>query len=215
MHRSDDNSTEMPVGGIQTILEESCSDALLVYDSCHSADTAWTKTSLHRGITELIIACGFESKAPGVGKTSFMHTFTDVLFYASLQQEPLSISELYGWCLSRLRNARNRIDQTTPFHCTLNSENSGRCIILQPLERLNTQGGNTVRDVASISIANPYLILTVSFGISGEFNEISHHSLREWIWKARPGLTELLLNRVATGPNYGPCLAQLDEDYST
>jgi hypothetical protein len=62
----------------------------------------------------------------------------------------------------------------------LTSENTGRRIILQPLERLNnTQGGNTVRDAASISIVNPYLILMLSFGISGEFNEISLRSLRE------------------------------------
>jgi hypothetical protein len=211
MHRSDDNSAEIPVGGIQTILEESHSDALLVYDACHSANTAWTKPSLHGGITELITTCGFESKALGVGKASFTNTFTDVLFYASLQQEPLSVSELYGQCLSRLRNAGNRTDQTTPLHCTLTSENTGRHIILQPLARLNKlQGGNTVVEAASIPSENPLLIHTVFFGIRGDFDETSLRTLREWILKVPPEFSEFLLNRIAlAGPKFGPCLAQL------
>jgi hypothetical protein len=80
----------------------------------------------------------------------------------------------------------------------------------------NVQGGNTIREAASIPSANPLLILTLSFGINGDFNEISLRSLREWILKARPELTELLLNRIALAdPNYDPFLAQLDEGYST
>jgi hypothetical protein len=99
----------------------------------------------------------------------------------------------------------------------LTSETPGRRIILQPLERLNNiQGGNTVHGATSIQSANPLLILTLSFGISGDFNEISLRSLREWIFKAPPELTELLLNRIAlAGPSYDPCLARLDEGYST
>lgn len=122
----------MPAGSIQTILGQSRSDALLIYDACQSADTATTKMTPH-GITELITSCGFESTAPAVGKTSFTHTLTTVLASASVTNAPLSVAELYGQCLSRLRNAKNRTDQTTPFHCTLTSEKAGRRIILQPL----------------------------------------------------------------------------------
>jgi hypothetical protein len=66
------------------------------------------------------------------------------------------------------------------------------------------QGGNTLREAISIPSANPLLILTLSFGISGDFNEINLRSLRGWILKAPPELTELLLNRIAlAGPSYG------------
>jgi hypothetical protein len=106
------------VGGIQTILEESRPDALLVYDACQSADTAWTKRSLHRGITELISSCGFESKAPGVGKVSFTNTFTDVLLYASLQHEPLvNIRTIWTTSLSTTKcRKQDRSDNSIPLY---------------------------------------------------------------------------------------------------
>lgn len=63
-------SPTMPTGCIQTLLEESRSDAILIYDSCCSADTAMIESTLN-GITELMTACRFQTTAPGVGPTLF------------------------------------------------------------------------------------------------------------------------------------------------
>jgi hypothetical protein len=72
-------SPTMPTGGIQTLLEESRSDAILIYDSCCSADTAMIESTLN-GITELMAACWFQTTAPGVGPTLFFYTCLDTLF---------------------------------------------------------------------------------------------------------------------------------------
>jgi hypothetical protein len=121
----------MPSSGVQTLLEESRSDAILLYDSCRCADTAITKSTLH-GITELIAACGFQTTAPGVGTTSFTHALTYVLRLSTMAGSRFSVSELFARVLAQLRNARGRTNQTTPVHATLTCEDSGRKIMLEP-----------------------------------------------------------------------------------
>jgi hypothetical protein len=101
VHRSNNGSAEIPVGSIQTILGQSRSDALLIYDACQSTDTTTTKMTPH-SITELITSCEFESTALAVGKTSLTHTLTTILASTSITNAPLSVAELYGQCLSRL-----------------------------------------------------------------------------------------------------------------
>ncbi|KAJ8061374.1 hypothetical protein OCU04_010430 [Sclerotinia nivalis] len=122
----------MPSSSIQTLLEESESDAILFYDTCHSADTAMTLSPSAGSVAELIAACGFQTTAPGVGNNSFTSALIRELSSAA-SQEALSVSELYNRVLARLRNTRNRERNTTPIHCTLISDGDRTSIILEPL----------------------------------------------------------------------------------
>ncbi|CAD6447622.1 55c48d53-231d-43c0-bde6-c855ffc47b51 [Sclerotinia trifoliorum] len=107
----------MPSSGIQTLLGESESDAILFYDTCHSADTAMTFSPSAGSVTELIAACGFQTTAPGAGNNTFTPALIRELSSAAAQ-EALSVSGLYNRVLARLRNTRKRDRNTTPIHCT-------------------------------------------------------------------------------------------------
>jgi len=128
----------MPSHGIQSLLEECRSDAVLCYDACHSAETSVTKsTTTHRGVTELIAACGFQATAPGVSVHSFAHTLTQELCSASKTGVHFSVPYLFSQVLSRLRNSSRWEEKATPVHTNLVCERGGREIMLEPLKPRN------------------------------------------------------------------------------
>ncbi len=137
---------------MQQLLEEAESDVLLLYDSCHSSHPAINVAG--QGVTEVIAACGFETKAPAVGP----HSFTNALIREleeSFAGPPISIAELHGKVISSLKNwkpsllrdengnvwtdelGRARYEchkRRTPVHCFLTNESPYRSIMLTPLQ---------------------------------------------------------------------------------
>jgi hypothetical protein len=89
--------------GIQSLLEAVNCDTLLLYDCCHSADTAIAPAHSSRAATELIAACGFEGVAPEVGEHSFTNALIEVLIL-SASKGPFLISQLHRMVIQRLKN---------------------------------------------------------------------------------------------------------------
>ncbi|KAL2072072.1 hypothetical protein VTL71DRAFT_11415 [Oculimacula yallundae] len=97
------DSPSLPSGGIQSMFEEADADVLLLYDCCNSAATATSSsTQRHKGVTEVIAACGYETIAPEVGEHSFSNALTEVLAAAS-KGRPFSVAELHTKILTRLK----------------------------------------------------------------------------------------------------------------
>jgi hypothetical protein len=85
------------------MFEEADADVLLLYDCCHSAVTTTSSFSTsHKGVTEVIAACGYETIAPEVGEHSFSNALAEVLAAAS-RGKPFSVAELHTRVLSRLK----------------------------------------------------------------------------------------------------------------
>ena len=85
------------------MLEEADADVLLLYDCCHSAAiTASFSSPGHKGVTEVIAACGYEAIAPEVGQHSFSNALAEVLAAAS-KAKPFSVAELHTRILNRLK----------------------------------------------------------------------------------------------------------------
>ncbi|KAF7950592.1 uncharacterized protein EAE97_002144 [Botrytis byssoidea] len=124
-------SSRMHSNGIQTLLEESKSDTLLLYDACHSANTAISLNPPAGSVTELVAACGFETTTR-TGNNSFTSVFTRELSSAATEGA-VSVSGLYNRVLARLRNDRDRKTNATPVRCTLVSDDDRTSIILEPL----------------------------------------------------------------------------------
>jgi len=158
--------------GIQSLFEEAACDALLLYDTCHSAETSLTVSQCSKGTTELIAACGFESIAPEVGEHSFTNALVHVLAVAS-QQSAFSVSELHGRLLTRLKSwtPSPMRDQTgrflrdqhgnlimepqrrkTPIYSPLTHSRQRREIILKPLGTMT--GPEIIPDPLSIVVAH-------------------------------------------------------------
>jgi hypothetical protein len=98
-----DESSSLPSGGVQSLLEEADADVLILLDSCHSAITtvgASYKTT--GGVKEVIAACGYETIAPGVSPHSFTKSLAEVLALAS-KEGPISVGEVHSQVLTRLK----------------------------------------------------------------------------------------------------------------
>ncbi|KAF8848024.1 hypothetical protein BDZ45DRAFT_606554, partial [Acephala macrosclerotiorum] len=78
-------------GGIQTILEESPSDILVLLDCCASGTA---NASEGNGVNELISACAFNETANGVGPYSFTNALVTELKLLS-NKPSFSVGELY------------------------------------------------------------------------------------------------------------------------
>jgi hypothetical protein len=162
--------------GIQTMFEQTASDALLFYAACNSAETAVTTPyQKQRGITELISACGFQTTTPGVCKDSFSYTLTNVLRSLSKTGE-FSISELFSQVLAKLRTP-SQGGRTNPVHTSLTFEPNRRHIMLQPLS--HDSAARTLDSPSSNSWSPPFPIY---FNIAGD--DPDPEAWREWILKA-------------------------------
>ncbi|RDL40778.1 uncharacterized protein BP5553_00757 [Venustampulla echinocandica] len=119
---------------IQRLFEETESDALLLYESCHSGTGRTSASATVRGVTEVIGSCGFEGYSYD-SKNNFTHALIEYLKTASKNAVPLSVSEIHHAVLSKLKS-RSRPQTkhiTTPVHCKLSYETKGD-IIIHPLD---------------------------------------------------------------------------------
>jgi len=70
---------------------------------CNSVATTISSTFRgHKGVTEVIAACGYETLAPEVGEHSFSNALTQDLVAAS-KGVPISVAELHARVLGRLK----------------------------------------------------------------------------------------------------------------
>ena len=143
------------------MFEEADADVLLLYDCCNSAATAASSSNQrHKGVTEVIAACGYETIAPEVGEHSFSNALAEVLA-ASSKGKPFSIAELHTKILTRLKcwtpsfvkdeNGKRKEDEAgrllferqprrTPIYSIICETNPRRSIILAPLKSDTKQG---------------------------------------------------------------------------
>lgn len=132
----DDDFPEISSIPVQKIFENLPSDAILLYDCCHSAITSTTERIGTNGtVTEAIAACGYDTTArvPGVG--SFTYSLTQVLI--DHRKEEILLRELFALTLDHLKCTE---DTTCPVHTTLTYD-KGRDIVLRSLrKRGNTTG---------------------------------------------------------------------------
>jgi hypothetical protein len=127
----DRDSPSMPSSLIQTLLEDTLSNAILIHDACGSADTAVTRSlKNNKSVTELIAACGFEAATPSPSPNSFARALIDTLRLLSKGRKPFSVSGLFNQVVARLRNDPSRSKRITPVHCILTSEESRRLLII-------------------------------------------------------------------------------------
>ncbi|KAH7399937.1 hypothetical protein BKA64DRAFT_469653 [Cadophora sp. MPI-SDFR-AT-0126] len=67
------HSPYLPARGIQSKFEEAFADSLLLYDCCNSAASTTSPSCRgHKGVTEVMAACGYEAIAAEVGEHSFI-----------------------------------------------------------------------------------------------------------------------------------------------
>lgn len=164
---------------VQAMFEQSAADSLLLYDACHSGDSEVTEDPAD-SLTELISACGFDSRAPGVGKTSFTNTLIRALRHHS-KRGPFSVSELFQTTLHFCRNCVPRSNSTNPVHCSLTGARGGRRIMLHPLTA-------TPKQPAAIG---PESILTVGFTL--EYQQNNRKEWEEWVLSAPADAREVFL----------------------
>lgn len=123
---------------IQRLFEETESDALLLYQTCHSGTGRTSESATVRGVTEVISSCGFEGTS-NANKENFTYALIEYLDSASKGSVPLSISEIYQAVLSKLRLRSCQYGKkysgmfTTPVYCKLSLETKGD-IIIHPLK---------------------------------------------------------------------------------
>ncbi|KAL9014738.1 MAG: hypothetical protein Q9173_000617 [Seirophora scorigena] len=122
--------------GLQTMLEQSESDVLVLLDCCAAASS---NAASGKGVTELIAACGFESWAPGVGEHSFSRSLIEELKYLSYGT-PFSVALLHNKVLSRIKYWKPRYTSAlaserrkTPVYIQLANEMNRRSIELCPM----------------------------------------------------------------------------------
>jgi hypothetical protein len=90
----------------------------------------------------------------GVGDSSLASFVEQALRQAYNNKSfPLSVSELFSQILALARNGEERKDKSTPIHCTLTSEQSGRRIILQPLRQPVPEMPATINGIMIVNIA--------------------------------------------------------------
>lgn len=187
------NSPTLPASGVQSLFEGTWCDALLLYDSCHSATEAITNTASSSGVTELVAACGFESKAAEVDEHSFSNALAQALVVSS-QGPPFSVAELHSRTLLQLKNwtpAPMRDDQgrflhdedgrplldpqrrRTPVHVNLTHEGRRRHILLAPFPKRAHDG-----EILSNPLPRPVLTEALAVALGSKDSSTSSVSIR-------------------------------------
>jgi hypothetical protein len=130
---------------------------LLLYDSCYPANGQGPIES-SKAVIELLAACGFEARAPEVGRDSFTYSLIQELASAAGRSAGISMPELHRRLICRLQSwkpnvllARDDAGKTkvcldkdgvpifeppvrrTPIHCQLSLNDRPRAIVLSPL----------------------------------------------------------------------------------
>jgi hypothetical protein len=146
------------------------SHALLIYDTCFSANTAFNCTSRSaRGVTELISACGIHD-------TTFTgpRTFTDALI-KTLRRDPapMFVSELHHQILEQFTLNPGKEGGPTPVHTVLTSEKSGRQIKL----------GHIISESSPRSTTK--MVISPKVGKeAGKVMERNYEETKEWLLNA-------------------------------
>ncbi|KAI0969412.1 hypothetical protein F4678DRAFT_173756 [Xylaria arbuscula] len=118
---------------IQTLLERSVSDALILLDCCAGAASAAFPTG--SSITETISASSWDAIAPSPGRYSFTSTLLEVL--QEWKRKTYSVAMLHAEILARLkhprperRNGNNIEARTTPVHFMMTANHKAPSIEL-------------------------------------------------------------------------------------
>ncbi|KAJ2987117.1 hypothetical protein NUW58_g2778 [Xylaria curta] len=118
---------------IQTLLERSLSDALILLDCCAGAASAAFPTG--NSITETISASSWDAIAPNPGRYSFTSTLLEVL--QEWKRKTFSVAMLHAEILARLKHPRperhngNRFEtRTTPVHFMMTANHKAPSIEL-------------------------------------------------------------------------------------
>ncbi|KAI0408645.1 hypothetical protein F4802DRAFT_357852 [Xylaria palmicola] len=118
---------------IQTLLERSVSDALILLDCCAGAASAAFPTG--NSITETISASSWDAIAPNPGRYSFTSTLLEVL--QDWKRKTFSVAMLHAELLARLKHPRperyngNRFEtRTTPVHFMMTANHKAPSIEL-------------------------------------------------------------------------------------
>ncbi|KAI0481552.1 hypothetical protein F4859DRAFT_529354 [Xylaria cf. heliscus] len=118
---------------IQTLLERSLSDALILLDCCAGAASAAFPTG--NSITETISASSWDAIAPNPGRYSFTSTLLEVL--QEWKKKTFSVAMLHAEILARLKHPRperhngNRFEaRTTPVHFMMTANHKAPSIEL-------------------------------------------------------------------------------------
>ncbi|TRX90763.1 hypothetical protein FHL15_008342 [Xylaria flabelliformis] len=118
---------------IQTLLERSLSDTLILLDCCAGAASAAFPTG--NSITETISASSWDAIAPNPGRYSFTSTLLEVL--QEWKRKTFSVAMLHAEILARLKHPRperhngNRFEaRTTPVHFMMTANHKAPSIEL-------------------------------------------------------------------------------------
>ncbi|KAI1429275.1 hypothetical protein F5Y12DRAFT_710181 [Xylaria sp. FL1777] len=118
---------------IQTLLERSLSDALILLDCCAGAASAAFPTG--SSITETISASSWDAIAPSPGRYSFTSTLLEVL--QEWKRKTFSVAMLHAEILARLkhprperRNGSHFEERTTPVHFMMTANHKAPSIEL-------------------------------------------------------------------------------------
>ncbi|KAL2270430.1 hypothetical protein VTJ83DRAFT_2614 [Remersonia thermophila] len=121
---------------IQTLLERSISDVLILLDCCAGAASATFATG--RSITETISASSWDAIAPDPGRYSFTNALIEVLM--EWRQRTFSAAMLHAEILARLKhprpiliNGKHFEARTTPVHFMMTSNHKAASIELRQL----------------------------------------------------------------------------------
>lgn len=156
---SEADSPEVQWYALQTLFEQAKSDVLILLDCCAAASSAAGSAT---GVTEVIAACGFESRAPGVGEHSFTRSLIEELKYLSYRP-PFSAALLHSKVLSRIKYFKPRFatggyrePRRTPVYIVLANEAKTRSIELAPtvFENLSTTS-NGLQVGSSTQVSTP------------------------------------------------------------
>lgn len=132
-------SSEVQWDALQVNLEQAESDVLLLLDCC----AAGSAISTCRGSAtkELLVACGFETRTPGVGNRSFTHNLVEELKVLK-DRGPFTVAVLHAAITRRIieqssqRTTNRREPETkSPHHYILTNDRYRRSIELFPLVR--------------------------------------------------------------------------------
>lgn len=178
----------MPSSSIQRLLEKSRSDTILLYDTCHSADTAMTYSPSKGSVTELIAACGFHEEATGVGMDSFTTALINELDSAA-PTGAVYVSEIYNRVLARLRKQRveEKRNTVTPIHITLKADGDRASILLEPLLAPAIVAPRGVEVADNESMVHHIRIAS---------NNLEDSKLKKWLMKAPSSIRDIQLNHI-------------------
>lgn len=126
--------------GIQQILEEACSDTLIIMDAAYYPSS---RMSRQRGVLEIIAAAMSEDHFSALDRCAFTRALADQLRTRATRANPLSAAELHSILLAnypKLVQDRNPERETvtsfpSPLHTMMSGNSRLPSILLEPLHQ--------------------------------------------------------------------------------